>query len=138
MIRCAPYIVVLCVLSWPADASAADLQSVYVAPGGVYIAGANVHVGPGNGYPAPYGAPGAAYYHDTPAAYVPRYVPPGALYRAPAYYEGHRSVYPVRPGYVDQSEYPYEEIVRPQPPAPVPYNGVGECNLDYGRLRYCD
>jgi hypothetical protein len=38
-------------LVWSPQASAGELQSVYVAPGGVYIASANVHVGAGNGYP---------------------------------------------------------------------------------------
>src|SRR5215510_13213432 len=105
-------------LVWSSQASAGELQSVYVAPGGVYIASANVHVGTGNGYPA-YGAPGAAYYgpDDTPPAYAPGYVPPGQLYRAPAFYEGYRSVYPSG---IDQS-YLYAEGP-PRPPAAVPYN----------------
>ena len=46
---------------WSSQVSAGELQSVYVAPGGVYIASANVHVGTENGYPT-YGAPGASYY----------------------------------------------------------------------------
>jgi hypothetical protein len=46
--------------SW--QVSAGELQSVYVAPGGVYIASARVYVapGPGNGEP-PYVAPGPTY-----------------------------------------------------------------------------
>ena len=85
-------------LVWSSQASAGELQSVYVAPGGVYIASANVNVGTGNGYPT-YGAPGAAYYgpYDTPPAYAPGYVPPGPVYRAPAFYEGYRSAYPAPP-----------------------------------------
>ena len=31
---------------WSSQVSAGELQSVYVAPGGVYIASAHVHVGP--------------------------------------------------------------------------------------------
>jgi len=120
--------------------SAGDLQSVYVAPGGVYIASANVHVGTGNGYPT-YGAPGAAYYepYDTPPVYAPGYVPPGPIYRAPAYYEGYRSVYPTRPAYIDQS-YMYAEGLPPRPPAPVPYGSRAPCryNQAYGRSGYCD
>jgi hypothetical protein len=84
-------------LVWSSQVSA---QSVYVALGGVYIASANVHVGAGNGYPT-YGAPGAAYYgpYDTAPAYAPGYVPPGPIYRAPAFYEGdgYGSVYSTRP-----------------------------------------
>ena len=53
---------------WSSQVSAGELQSVYVAPGGVYIASAHVHVGTENGYPA-YGAPGAAYY--APIIYHP-------------------------------------------------------------------
>lgn len=81
--------------------SAGELQSVYVAPGGVYIASAKVHVGAGNGNPT-YGAPGAAYYgpYDTPT-YAPGYVLPGLLYRVPAFYEEYRSAYATRPAYID-------------------------------------
>ena len=121
-------------LGWSSQVSAGELQSVYVAPGGVYIASANVHVGNGNGYP-PYGAPGAAY--DAP--YAPGYVPPGPVYRAPAYYEGYRSAYPTRPAYIDQS-YIYAERLPPRPPAPVPYSNGAYCgyNPAYGRSGYCD
>ena len=125
-------------LGWSSQVSAGELQSVYVAPGGVYIASAHVHVGNGYGYP-PYGAPGAAY--DAPSAYAPGYVPP-PVYRAPAYYEGYRSVYPARPAYVDQSDYPYTyaEEYPPRPPAPVPYGNGAHCGFNpaYGRSGYCD
>jgi hypothetical protein len=50
---------------WSSQVSAGELQSVYVAPGGVYIASAHVHVGTENGYPT-YGAPGATYYAPPP------------------------------------------------------------------------
>jgi hypothetical protein len=119
---------------------AGELQSVYVAPGAVYIATANVHVGTGNGYPT-YGAPGAAYYgpYDTPPTYAPGYVPPEQVYRAPAFYEGYRTVYPTRPAYMDQT-YMSAEGLPPRPPAPVPYSGRAHCgyNQAYGRSRYCD
>jgi hypothetical protein len=122
---------------WSSQVSAGDFpQSVYVAPGGVYIASAHVHVGTGNGYPGPtYYAP-----HDAPPAYAPGYVTPGQIYRAPAYYEGYRSVYPVRPAYVEPSEYTYAEEPPPRPPAAVPYNSVANCvfNQAYGRPAYCD
>jgi hypothetical protein len=114
--------------------AAGELQSVYVAPGGVYIASGHVHVGTENGYPT-YGAPGATYY-------APGYVPPGQVYRAPTYYEGYRSVYPARRAYIDQSEYSYSyaEELPPRPPLPVPYNSGAHCVFDpvYGRPAYCD
>jgi hypothetical protein len=128
---------------WSSQVSAGELQSVYVAPGGVYIASAHVHVGTENGYPA-YGAPGATYYAPPhlPPAYAPGYVPPGQVYRAPAFYEGYRSAYPAQPGYVDRSEYSYTYArqLPPRPPAPVPYNGGGYCVTDpaYGPSGYCD
>ncbi len=126
-------------LVWSSQASA---QSVYVAPGGVYIASANVHVGAGNGYPT-YGAPGAAYYgpYGTPPAYAPGYVPPGPIYRAPALYEGegYGSGYSTRPAYLDQS-YMHAEEFPPRPPASVPYGNRAGCgfNQGYGRSGYCD
>jgi hypothetical protein len=133
------FILALGVLS-PSQVSAGELQSVYVAPGGVYIASAHVHVGTENGYPT-YGAPGSTYY--APPAYAPGYVPPGQVYRAPpASYEGYRSVYPAPPAYVDHSgySYSYAEELPPRPPAPVPYNSGAHClfNPAYGRSGYCD
>jgi hypothetical protein len=124
---------------WSSQVSAGELQSVYVAPGGVYIASAHVHVGTENGNPT-YGPPGAAYY--APPAYAPGYVPPGQVYRAPAFYEGYRSVYPAPPAYADHSGHPYTyaEELPPRPPAPVPYYGATRCsfNAAYGRSGYCD
>ena len=62
---------------WSSQVSAGELQSVYVAPGGVYIASGNVYVRPGNVDP-PYAAPGPMYYAPPPGpAYAPGYVPPG-------------------------------------------------------------
>jgi len=117
--------------------SAGELQSVYVAPGGVYIAQADVHVGSGNGYP-PYGAPGAAYYEPYDTPYAPAYAPP-AVYGAPAYYDGYRSVYPTRRAYIDQT-YMYAEGPPPRPPAPVPYGSGAPCRFNpaYGRSGYCN
>jgi hypothetical protein len=128
---------------WSSQVFAGDFpQSVYVAPGGVYIASAHVRVGTDNGYPA-YGAPGPSYYapRDVPPAYAPGYVTPGQTYQAPAYYEGYRSVYPARRAYIDPSEYSYTYAEEPpRPPAPVPYTGVAHCtfNQAYGRSAYCD
>jgi len=124
---------------WSSQVSAGELQSVYVAPGGVYIASPHVHVGTENGYP-PYGALGAYYApRYVPPAYAPGYVPPGPVYRAPAYYEGYRSAYPAQPAYIDPSvySYSYAQELPPRPPAPVPYNGGALCNPAYGPLGYC-
>jgi hypothetical protein len=129
-------------LVWSSQASAGELQSVYVAPGGVYIASANVHVGAANGYPTN-GAPGTAHYgpYDTPPAYAPDYLPPGQVYRAPALYEGdgYGSVYSTRPAYIDRS-YMYAEGLPPRPPAPVPYSSGAHCRFNpaYGRSGYCN
>lgn len=118
--------------------SAGELQSVYVAPGGIYIASGHVHVGTENGYPA-YGVPDATYApYATPPAYAPAYVPPGQVYTAPTYYGGYRSAYPA---YIDPSEYSYTyaEELPPRPPAPVPFNNGAHCvyNSAYGRSAYC-
>jgi len=122
--------------------SAGELQTVYVAPGGVYIASAHVHVGTENGYPA-YGAPDATYDapYLAPPAYAPGYVPPGQVYRAPTFYEGYQSAYRSRPAYIDPSDYSYSyaEELPPRPPAPVPYTNGARCayNPAYGRSGYC-
>jgi hypothetical protein len=130
---------------WSSQVSAGELQSVYVAPGGVYIASARVHVGTGNGngYPA-YGVPDANYDapYPAPPAYAPGYVPPGQVYRAPTFYEGYRSAYPTRRAYIDQAEYAYaySEEFPPRPPAAVPYGSRAHCGFNpaYGRSGYCD
>src|SRR5271154_6222447 len=111
---------------WSPQVSA---QSVYVAPGGVYIASAHVHVGTENGYPA-YGARGPTYY--APPTYAPDYAPRGQVYRAPAFYEGYRPGYRVPPAYIDRSDYSYTyaEELPPRPPAPVPYNGAARCSFN--------
>jgi hypothetical protein len=121
--------------------SAGELQSVYVAPGGIYIASGHVHVGTENGYPA-YGAPQYYAPHPAPPVYAPDYVPPGQVYRAPTYFEEYRSAYPAPPAYIDRSDYSYTyaEELPPRPPAPVPYNGYAHCafNPAYGRPAYCN
>jgi hypothetical protein len=139
--------------------SAGELQSVYVAPGGVYIANARVYVAPGTGEP-PYVAPGASYgvpgYGAPGPAYgAPGYVAPapaygapgygthGPAYGAPAYYGSARSVHSAPPVYVEREHaYPsaYAAEYVPRPPAAIPYNGGGRCivNLGYGRRGYCN
>jgi hypothetical protein len=129
--------------------SAGELQSVYVAPGGVYIASARVYVapGPGAGEP-PYVAPGPAYGapdYGAPAPTYgpPGYVPPGPAYRAPAFYGAAGPAYGAPPAYIDRGHaYPsaYAAEYVPRPPAAIPYNGGGRCvvNLGYGRWGYCN
>jgi hypothetical protein len=133
--------------------SAGELQSVYVAPGGVYIASARVYVAPGpaNGEP-PYAAPGAAYgappyaapgpAYGVPGYGAPGYVAPGPAYRAPAYYGAAGSAYAPPPVYVEREPvYPsaYAADYPPRPPAAIP-SGGGRCvvNLGYGRWGYCN
>ncbi len=123
---------------WSSQVSAGELQSVYVAPGGVYIASAQIYVTPGNGEP-PYAAPRPSYYapgYVPPGpAYAPGYAPPGSVYRAPAFYGATRPVYPAPSVYIDREPaYPsaYAAEYPPRPPAPVPYDGGGRCILDSG------
>jgi hypothetical protein len=128
---------------WSSQVSAGELPSVYVAPGGVYIASAQVNIRPDNGDPA-YAAPGRTYYAPgyvpQGPAHTPGYVPPGQIYRAPAYYESSR--YPAQRTYADrQPDYwsAYDAEFVPRPPAPVPY-GRERCvtNPAYGPAVYCD
>jgi len=133
------------------QASAADLQSVFVAPGGVFIASRHVYVAPGvgNGHP-PYVEPGPAYapgYVTPGPAFAPGYVTPGPVYApgyvtprpaypAPAYY-GAGSVYAPPPAYIErEAAYvsPSAAQFAPRPPAALRYNGGGRCVVDaYGR-----
>jgi hypothetical protein len=131
--------------------SAGELQSVYVAPGGVYIANARVYVAPGTGEP-PYVAPGASYgapgygapgYVAPAPAYAPGYGAQGPAYGAPAYYGSAGPVHAAPPVYVQREPaYPsaYAADYVPRPPAAIPYNGGGRCivNLGYGRWGYCN
>jgi hypothetical protein len=134
--------------------SAGELQSVYVAPGGVYIAAARVFVAPGAGAAEPpYVAPGTAYgapgYAPPPSAYgAPAYSTP-AYYGAPAYgapaYHGAPGAYSTPPAYIEPEPVyrsAYAAEYAPRPPAAIPYNGHnggGRCvvNLGYGRWAYC-
>src|SRR6266700_2191078 len=62
--------------------ASADAQSVYVAPGGVYVGGGPVYVipAPNNGAP-PYAAPTYGYEYGPPAVVAPTY---GYEYGPPA------------------------------------------------------
>ena len=99
----------------------ADAQSVYVAPGGVYIGGGPVYVTPAPGnWPAPYPAPTYGYGYGPPAvAPAPAIVAPSATVYAPdgGYYDAPLSAYAAEPV--------------PRPPAPVPYGGIGRCAYGY-------
>jgi hypothetical protein len=132
-----------------AGAAASDLESVYVAPGGIYAPSANVYVRPGPAH-RPYAEPGYGYrqpsYVDpayrAPAAVYGDYEPPYAarpvyVDRAPAYPERHyaQEPYYARERYSAQ-EYDYEYA--PRPPLPVPYRARARCVDDYGRSAYCD
>ena len=131
---------------WSSQVSAGEVQSVYVAPGGVYIASGHVYLRNENGDP-PYVAPGPTYYSPDRLppgpAYAPGYVPQGPVYRAPAFYGATRSVYPAQPAYADiPYEYPstYATGLPPRPPALVPYGSARRCVTDpaYGPSVYCD
>jgi hypothetical protein len=129
------------------QASAADMQSVYVAPGGVYIASARVYVTPGLGNgQQPYVEQAPAYvpaptYVPGPA-YAPGYVTPPPAYRAPAYHGSARPVYAPPPVYIQREpaySSPYAAEHAPRPPAAVPYNGRGRCVVNsHGRVVFCD
>jgi hypothetical protein len=127
------------------QASAGELQSVYVAPGGVYIAAARVFVAPGAGAAEPpYAASGAAYGAPGPAYGAPGYAPPPPAYGAPAYYRA-PGAYSAPPPYIEPERVyrsAYAAEYAPRPPAAIPYsgyNGGGRCivNLGYGRWAYC-
>jgi hypothetical protein len=110
----------------------ANAQSVYVAPGGVYIASGPVYVTPAA--PVPYGPPAPVVPAPT-SAYGPPpvYGPPAQVYAAPTTYDAPAVVYatpakvyqgPVyQPGPVYQRGYDAVEAYAavPRPPAPVPY-----------------
>ena len=127
--------VVLC----SASAAASDLDSVYVAPGGIYAPAANVYVPPAPAYaPPPYAEPGYGYRSYGPPAY-----------RAPAaVYGEYGPSYAPRPVYVDRAPvYPeryyaedrdYTLQYAPRPPLPVPHRSRARCDDGYGRWTYCD
>jgi|SRR5215813_2251116 len=102
----------------------ADAQSVYVAPGGVYIGGGPVYVTPA---PAPYAAPayGYGYGYGPPAAVAPApaIVAPAPAVVAPTALYGS--------GYYDTPLSAYAAELPPRPPAPVPYYGGGGCGYGY-------
>lgn len=145
-----------------AQIATADAQSVYVAPGGVYIGGGPVYVLPGNGNggyveptlgggvlgPTPYLAPsvavygngnGGGYYNGNGGGY---YNGNGGGYyngNGGGYYNGNGGGDAVLSAYGRARLYGGE--LPPRPPALVPYsNGSRTCIVSrgFGRPNYCD
>jgi hypothetical protein len=101
----------------------ADAQSVYVAPGGVYVGGGPVYVTPA---PTPYAAPTYAPPPYAAPTYGYGYGPPAAAVPAPAIVAP-TAVYGPNVGYYGAPVSAYVAELPPRPPAPVPYYGVGRC-----------
>src|SRR5947209_11585733 len=100
--------------------ASADAQSVYVAPGGVYIGAGPVYVTPApNNGAAPYVAPTYGYEYGPPA------VEPAPAFVAPTAGYGPNGGYYGAPLYA--AELP------PRPPAAVPYYGSSRCAAQIGR-----
>jgi hypothetical protein len=106
-------------------ASMASAQSVYVAPGGVYIGAGPVYVTPAPPVAAPpYGPPPA---YPVPSVYGDF----DNVYGAPP--PGYRTHVPREGAYIVPP--PYASAVVPRPPASIPYNGNARCDA-YGRCDY--
>lgn len=127
--------------------ASADAQSVYVAPGGVYVGSGPVYVipAPNNGA-APYAAPTYGYDYGPPAVVAP--VPPPPAVVAPTTFYGPNGGYNggyYNGGYYNGGYYGpplsvYAAEPAPRPPGPVPYYGRGRCGGPYGyghRGQYC-
>jgi hypothetical protein len=119
----------------------ADAQSVYVAPGGVYVGGGPVYVipAPNNGA-APYVAPTYGYEYAPPAVVAPApavvapttvYGPNGGYY-APAPLVAPTTVYGPNGGYYSAPLSAYAAEPSPRPPVAVPYSGRRGCATRYG------
>ena len=104
--------------------ASADAQSVYVAPGGVYIGAGPVYVipAPNNGA-APYVTP--SYGYGPPAVVAP---PPAVV--APT------AVYGPNGGYYEAPLSAYAAELPPRPPAVVPYYGGRRCVSRYDAYGY--
>ena len=99
--------------------ASASAQSVYVAPGGIYIGGGPVYVIPApNNAPAAYLAP--PYGYGPPAAVAP--APP---IEAPTLYGWNE-------GYYDSPLSTYAAVRPPRPPLAVPNHASARCSGRYG------
>ena len=98
----------------------ANAQSVYVAPGGVYIGAGPVYVTPApNNGPPPYAAPTYGYEYGPPALGAPAMVAPTTVYRPNGgYYDVPLSAYGAEP--------------LPRPPVAIPSYGSRRCAARYG------
>ena len=137
-----PLVLAIAALS-SAHITTAAAQSVYVAPGGVYIGGGPVYVIPapsnGNGtYVEPTYGYGYGYGLPEPTPYVaPTVVVPGVGYGAAAPYGLNGNGYGYRngppPAYYNGdpalSAYGRARLYNPEPrpPAAILYNGDGRC-----------
>jgi hypothetical protein len=133
---------------WSAQATAADMDGVYVAPGGIYAPAAQVYVQPAPEYAPPaYGPPA---YGPPPIYRAPAYVAPRRVYPVPAPVYG-APIYAAPPAYVGPPPYwtrpyrygpvvSYGELPVVRPPAAVPYGAAAPCIVegDYGHPGYCN
>jgi hypothetical protein len=123
-----------CVVLCAAPAAAADLSSVYVAPGAVYAPSSEIYVHPGPAY-RPYAESGYGYRQ-------PYYGTPGYPYRAPAsVYGGYGPAAYPEPYYASERYYAHDYAVEyaPRPPLPVPYyRAQARCDDGYGGWTYCN
>ena len=123
----------------------ADAQSVYVAPGGVYVGGGPVYVipAPNNGaalaptYGYEYGAPAVAAPAPSVVAPTTVYGPNGGYYApptvvAPAALVALTTVYGPNGGYYSAPLSAYAAELPPRPPVAVPYSGRRGCATRYG------
>src|SRR5262245_34521072 len=121
--------------------ASADAQSVYVAPGGVYVGGGPVYVipAPNNGA-APYVAPTYGYEYGPPAVVAPAptivaptagyYEPPAVV--APAPVVDPTTVYGRNGGYHGAPLSAYAAELPPRPRVAVPYSRNRGCAARYG------
>jgi hypothetical protein len=114
----------------------ADAQSVYVAPGGVYIGGGPVYVIPAPNTGVPYGTPPVApsygYEYGPPAVALPpafAVTPPVA---APPVVVAPSSYYGPHGGYYDPAISAYGAAPRLRPPASIPHYNNARCTTRYG------
>jgi hypothetical protein len=126
--------------------ASADAQSVYVAPGGVYVGGGPVYVipAPNNGAGS-YVAPSYGYEHGPPSVVAPPavvapttvYGPNGGYYApptvvAPAPLVAPTTVYGSNGGYYGAPLSAFAAELPPRPRVAVPYSGSRGCASRYG------